>query len=230
MGNLVIKVLVSLLAIGLLISRWIWPELKVDAITVGLFVAALLPWLTSIIESFKTPGGWEVRLRKEMKQVVDEANATLDQLRSVACISTEAILTDLMASNFMDGTTLRKKLEIHNRLIANLEKLRATKEQIQKADEMWSRGVPVIFFRGIRKAIESRESNTHDEKERLKEVSHRYQDLMEFDEWKVPSSQDLREFLSIHHALNPDVEELLVDLAEFENEGSLRREEVFVKL
>lgn len=59
----ILKALISLVAVAALAARMIWPEFKIDAITLGLMVLAILPWLAELIESAKFPGGWEVKFR-----------------------------------------------------------------------------------------------------------------------------------------------------------------------
>jgi hypothetical protein len=58
-----LNVAISVCAIGIIIARLIWPNLKIDAITLGLIIVAILPWLSGLIESAKFPGGWEVKFR-----------------------------------------------------------------------------------------------------------------------------------------------------------------------
>jgi hypothetical protein len=58
-----LRVGISIVA-ALLIAVRIWkPDLKIDTITLGLLIVVLLPWLASLLESAKFPGGWEVRFR-----------------------------------------------------------------------------------------------------------------------------------------------------------------------
>ena len=57
MQNIGLKIGISVAA-GLLIgARLIWPDIKIDAISIGLFIVALIPWMTSLVESKKFPGG-----------------------------------------------------------------------------------------------------------------------------------------------------------------------------
>jgi hypothetical protein len=58
-----LKVIISICALGVILARMVWPNLKVDVITLGLIIVAILPWLSTIIESAKFPGGWEVKFR-----------------------------------------------------------------------------------------------------------------------------------------------------------------------
>jgi hypothetical protein len=58
-----LKLTVSTIALICIILRLIWPSLNIDAVTFGLLLVAILPWLSSLIESAKFPGGWEVKFR-----------------------------------------------------------------------------------------------------------------------------------------------------------------------
>lgn len=58
-----LKLVISAAALIAIAAHLIFPDLKIDGITIGLFVVAILPWLTDLIESAKFPGGWEVKFR-----------------------------------------------------------------------------------------------------------------------------------------------------------------------
>jgi hypothetical protein len=58
-----LKLAITVSALACVAARIIWPDLKIDAITLGLLVVAVLPWLAALIESAKFPGGWEVKFR-----------------------------------------------------------------------------------------------------------------------------------------------------------------------
>ncbi|MEJ1386245.1 MAG: hypothetical protein RPV21_18055 [Candidatus Sedimenticola sp. (ex Thyasira tokunagai)] len=61
-GKLAAIVITSIAIIGV-ITRLIWPDLKIDSITIGLLFIALIPWLPNYIKSAKLPGGWEVNFQ-----------------------------------------------------------------------------------------------------------------------------------------------------------------------
>ncbi|MBI3815544.1 MAG: hypothetical protein HY279_13895, partial [Nitrospinae bacterium] len=140
------------------------------------------------IQRFKGAG-----FEAEMKKTVEDAIATIEQLRNVATTSSRATLTSLMAANFMSGTTMKNRLELHDQLISNLANIGASKQQIEEADEMWKRGVGVIYHRGIKKTLEGRNSQNE-----LNIVASReLQALLNFDEWKAPSSIEIENFIFI---------------------------------
>lgn len=60
---MLIKIIISILAIAAIIVHAVFPGFKIDIITLGLFVLALLPWLSSVIESFELPGGWKLKFQ-----------------------------------------------------------------------------------------------------------------------------------------------------------------------
>lgn len=206
--------------------------LKGMATEMGIIVAAGAICLAFLnidkIERFKGAG-----FEAEMKKAVAEANATVEQLREVAATSAKAILTDLMAGNFFDGTTLEKRLELHDQIINSLKGIGASDSQIISSDEMWKKGVGIIFHRGIRVAIEGRENphqvNTKAEKHVL-DASNEFQDLLVFSEWRAPTSDEMRKFITDKNAMNPVVDELLQDYSQFEKNGTFRRRDVFVAL
>lgn len=109
MSNLKIKVAISIVALSLIISRLIWPEIKVDGITIGLAVVAIIPWLTSIVESMKFPGGWEIKLRD-----VSAAGAKVaTEIQTTADRTQPPILTEGLDPNL---AMVELRIEIEKRL------------------------------------------------------------------------------------------------------------------
>ena len=78
-GTTWLKFAISIVATAGIIVHLIWPDLKIDLITLGLLIVAVLPWLSSLLESAKFPGGWEVKFRdlqKAASQVTGGAETT----------------------------------------------------------------------------------------------------------------------------------------------------------
>ena len=180
------------------------------------------------IERFKGAG-----FEAEMKRAVEEANATVEQLRQVAATSAEVMLTDLMASNFMSGVSLEKRMELHDRTIKNLKEIGASTKQIKKVDHMWQKGLKVIFYRGILKTIEEekkRQKNNSDEEIHYIHVLQDFRALFDGKTWRVPSATKLRELCEKRKVINSKIDELLKDYEEFEKSGKFRRKYVFLTL
>jgi hypothetical protein len=77
-----LKLLIPLIALVFIVVRIFWPGLQIDAITIGLLVVAFLPWLSTLIESAKLPGGYEFTFRRiEAKQ--EQQQSEVERLRFV---------------------------------------------------------------------------------------------------------------------------------------------------
>lgn len=58
-----LKASISLIALGLLLVRVVFPDLKIDGVSIGLLALAILPWLSPLIKSAKLPGGFEIEFQ-----------------------------------------------------------------------------------------------------------------------------------------------------------------------
>lgn len=74
-----IKILISLCALGIIIARIILPNLKIDAITLGLLVVATLPWFADLLDSAELPGGWKFAF-KDLKEQQELQGQQIQQL------------------------------------------------------------------------------------------------------------------------------------------------------
>jgi hypothetical protein len=57
------KGVISVAALGLIVTHLVRPELTVDAVTLGLFGILVLPWLSFLFKSIELPGGIKVEYR-----------------------------------------------------------------------------------------------------------------------------------------------------------------------
>lgn len=180
------------------------------------------------IQKFKGAG-----FEAEMRQAVEQAHATVEQLRTLAAASAESTLTTLMADNFFDGTTLSTRLDLHNRLIRSLEEIGVPQPKIDEADRMWKKGIGVIYHRGIRYHLEGRSQDNHvncKADPTVLEASKQFQDLLHFEKWEAPSSNNMKAFIEAKNLMTPELAELLNDYAYFEKTGKIRRQDIFVAL
>lgn len=92
--NIGTKIIISLIAIALGVARAIWPNLQIDAVTIGLLVVAFLPWASSLLESAKFPGGWEVKFRN-LEQAVEETKAQVARAEKAAERALELVYRQL---------------------------------------------------------------------------------------------------------------------------------------
>jgi hypothetical protein len=59
--NMILKIIVSLSALVGILIHAIFPNFRIDIITIGLFLIGIIPWLSSLIDSFELPGGWKLK-------------------------------------------------------------------------------------------------------------------------------------------------------------------------
>ena len=71
-----LRVMISFISVGVILGRMLFPSVKIDSITLGLLIVAILPWLSSLIESAEFPGGWKIKFR-DIRKAVETAN-TID--------------------------------------------------------------------------------------------------------------------------------------------------------
>lgn len=61
---ILLAVVITVVGLSFAAARLRWPDLKIDAVTIGLLVIAALPWLPMILESAELPGGWKLIFRE----------------------------------------------------------------------------------------------------------------------------------------------------------------------
>ncbi|WP_414660461.1 hypothetical protein [Horticoccus sp. 23ND18S-11] len=92
---LVLKILITVVATAAIVFKAVYPAWDVDAVTLGLFVIAILPWLAPLIKSVELPGGLKVELQ-DIKEAVEKTKGTAESARQraeFAVIQAEATST-----------------------------------------------------------------------------------------------------------------------------------------
>lgn len=115
-----LRQVVTLVALMLALGHILWPTLAIDAITLGLLVIAVVPWLAPLVKSLELPGGWKVELR---------------ELQAAAAKAKEAGLLTVSTARFKPEHTFLQvaemdpnlalaglRIEIERRLVALCEK------------------------------------------------------------------------------------------------------------
>jgi hypothetical protein len=86
--NWLIKISVTFISLSFAAVHIIWPDLKIDSITVVLLAIALTPWFIQFLKSLELPGG----LKIELKDVIKVSAKILPPVTATA-ISTIALET-----------------------------------------------------------------------------------------------------------------------------------------
>ncbi len=89
---MIVKIIISLIAVAGIIVHAIFPEYKIDLITLGLFALALVPWLSNIVDSFELPGGWKLKFK-----ALEEAGKRAEK---VGLVSTDVTCDDVEKYSF----------------------------------------------------------------------------------------------------------------------------------
>lgn len=170
---------------------------------------------------------------KTANAAAEQTQAIADQLQNITCTVAKVNLTDLMAANFFGGTTLKTRLDLHDQIITSLKKLNIPENKIKDADEMWAKGVGVIYHDAICNALEGRttpsEINVKASPE-LRKTSEELRSMLNFSQWQVPSPNDMEVFIEKKGFMNDTVKELIADYRYFLETGNIRRRDVFEKL
>ena len=67
-----ISLTITFLALAIAFIHVIWPDLKIDGVTLGLLILAAIPWLAPLFKKIKLPGGWEIEYQ-EVKKMAEDA-------------------------------------------------------------------------------------------------------------------------------------------------------------
>jgi hypothetical protein len=165
--------------------------------------------------------------------IAKDAQSTIEQLQNIASVNAEATLTDLMAGGFMGSITLQTRLALHDRIIDSLKELNVSEDKIESTRNMWNKGVGLIYFRGIRAALEKR-TNPHltniDISPELRKAAEDFQELTNFEYWEVPPPDEMAQFINERGFMNDKVKQLIDDYRHYIETGKLQRRDVFEKL
>jgi hypothetical protein len=66
-----LKIAVSGIAAGAIVVRLLFPALRIDAVSLGLLVLGILPWLSPLIKSAELPGGWKIQFQ-DVKEAAEK--------------------------------------------------------------------------------------------------------------------------------------------------------------
>ncbi|GGX75242.1 hypothetical protein GCM10010510_19800 [Streptomyces anandii JCM 4720] len=117
---------VTLGAVALAVAHTVWPQLKIDTLTVVLLGVAVLPWIGGVVDSIEFPGGGAVRYRN-LEQRVEAAERSTRQVRGEvgeAAQTAQAALGAASAGSALDRTAVRAGERVAE-LAARYEEIRA---------------------------------------------------------------------------------------------------------
>ena len=168
-----------------------------------------------------------------MRETIQQANATIEQVQRIARNISETTLTALMAGNFgfTDGLNLESRLDLHDRLVQSLKEIGIPDKDISELDAKWKQGIGVIYHRAIAPLIDDREEphrinpNATEEQEKVRAG---WDELLEFEQWKAPTPAEMTIYLESVGFLTDEINEWIDDYRHFVETGEINRREVFV--
>jgi hypothetical protein len=167
-------------------------------------------------------------MEAEMKQVIEEANATLEQLRSVASSVAKSALLDSMAANFILGTPIENRLAIHDQIIESLKGVGLSDKEMSDVTDMWNRGIGMLFQMAIyHKMTGGHRSGEAKYNKVTAAMANKFQAMYDISKWKAASPQELKQFLVEHKLLTDETSQLVEDYQHFFNTRDIRSKDVF---
>jgi hypothetical protein len=82
-GVIALRILVSIFCVAIALVHVLFPEVTIDFVTLGLLIAAALPWLSPILKSIELPGGFKVELQELKREVMTEVAAAKSEVKSL---------------------------------------------------------------------------------------------------------------------------------------------------
>jgi hypothetical protein len=139
-GNTGLKLVVTGVAVALFAVRLLFPQVHVDAVSLGLLLLALLPWLSPLIKSAKLPGGIEI----EFQDVSHAAQkVTASAVGPVFKVTAPTPATPAAGTQDANLALVGLRIEIENRLreLAARAKVPASRPLVQLTTDLQEAGV-----------------------------------------------------------------------------------------
>lgn len=171
-------------------------------------------------------------LKAKMRETIQDAVATLDQLRKVASSIANSNISQLAYSEFSSGMPLKEKIKTQKELIEHLKAAGLSDEDISLANQGWKRGISHIYHLKIAPYIDDRQDpHQINSKASLRRLAAR----KEFDSIggnldATRSPSEMRAFVDKHAVSSEKVEAWISDYEHFLDTGEIRRVDIFCDL
>jgi hypothetical protein len=164
-----------------------------------------------------------------MREKIEEATATLNQLRAVATSMATATLTDLISGEFQVGMSLAKRLELHDTLMEQLQALGVSDEQRERVAEYWRKGICLIYGRIIDRLAGKKAETRLGRGEEYNKLVPELNALFDFRRWEPASPARVKDVYEKHGLLSPEISEWLGHYQHYLDTAEIRRRDQFVE-
>src|SRR6266487_1327283 len=151
-------------AVAVIVARLLWPGLKLDAVTLGLLVVAVLPWLSPLIKSAEFPGGWKIEFQ-DVKDAGDKVTAKAPPPPKKSAVAYEGYPPTVVTGPADPNLAIvGVRIEIEKRLrnLAQARDIPADQSAFRLARALYSRGVLTEDeFAGLRQLIDAGNRAAH---------------------------------------------------------------------
>jgi hypothetical protein len=137
-----LKTIITVGAVSGFATHLIFPNLKIDAVSFGFLLLALLPWLSPLIKSAKLPGGFEIEFQ-DVKNAADKVAAGEPAAAAIgpAAVQEPSYLTIAEQDPRLGLILLRIEIEKRLRAIADKVGLPKARSISQMLRELEGQGV-----------------------------------------------------------------------------------------
>lgn len=164
-------------------------------------------------------------LKAKMQNTIAEATATVGQLREVAATVANVVLSDLIAGHFMWGMSFKKRLELHDELILNLQKLGVAADQIGHAELEWKRGIGVVYHNKMGHDLQQRARDLGMDGAAAQKCAEEFNALAKKDTRSAALPDEYEQFFSKHGLLSIQIKDWVDDYRHFMETNEVRRSE-----
>lgn len=132
--------MISVGAIGVIILRIVRPDLQVDAVTLGLILVSILPWLASLIKSAEFPGGWKIEFQ-DVQAAGAKITPAVSESRETAELPKPSYLEISDKDPNLALVGLRIEIEKRLRGLASRYQLAETRSLMRIFEELRKQGI-----------------------------------------------------------------------------------------
>ncbi|MBP7823206.1 hypothetical protein KA050_02530 [Candidatus Gracilibacteria bacterium] len=107
-----IKIVITVVGLAVAISHVIWPDIKIDAITVTLIAISIIPWLEPLFKSIELPGGTKLEFKEQLEKVEEKAQEIgIDSIEKSTSPEFDSLLSQIDESPEQAFREFRVELE-----------------------------------------------------------------------------------------------------------------------
>lgn len=148
-----LKVVISVIAAVGLVVHIAFPNLSIDAISLGLLIIAVLPWLAPLVKAAELPGGFKIEFQ-EVKAAVDQVAAGTPEVAALTPPPEPLYLAILEQDPGLAFVGLRIDIEKRLRALAEQSGIPKSRTLTQLTNELQEHGIlSTESSSGLRKLI-----------------------------------------------------------------------------